>query len=1354
MSNIVDIARSSIAAYRQALGVTGENIANVNTEGYRRREVTTVQIGGAKTSVTTLATGGQGVQVDQIRRAFDALLAGRLRTASGDMRASTVTVDAAKAVEAQLLPNSGGIDVALEDFFGAMGSLASSPADTALRRVAIESGRTLAAAFQNVSGGLMRLRDDTMDEVRMTAAALTTDLTALSELQQKFTSNTGTVGALNPLHDERDRLLGAIAAKVGVTVTLDEIGRARVTLGTGGGGPELLGYDGPATVSAEADPDLTLRIGLAGTQRETRLVGSGALGGYRAALGGIDDAVAQVDGLARKIAGEMNAIHRVGLDLTGAPGGDMFSLDSWAVTRASGNQGFATALITPSGPDITGPLTLVRDAAQGLWRAEDANGTVLAQADKLLVLPNLTIRMEGDPADGDRFTLTPTTGKAVNMRFLPETPARLAAAVATLVAPAPGNKGSASVAMAPTTVAPPALPVLPDLLANATDAGQAVTLRNAGVVGFIPAGSSAANLASLGQPASADMVAGAAPSSLSVTSAGITTAFNLTTLANGSPRPAGYTLSDIAAALNDGRMAAAGGVTLSALGMSAQASGGTLSLSLNTGNFTAASLDGAAANLTPASPQGGTLQIFTREGRQIAGTPMAPADIALLFTETNGFLAGAQYNTAYLNSGYRGLELAATQGSGLQSLTLSPNPIAVWNGPTPAPAAAPQPIAIDTGLGLPGTLTLPEGGTARRLAQMAAAAIPGLTATAQTAVTLTASTDGRLSFRLAGTNTTPLSVSGDVAGGRLDALALSVNALTGATGISAQLSPDGTRLMLVQSGGEDIRITGLTHAAGGTVALQAADAAGQPVGAVATLGAGADSARIGGQMTLRQPTAFAVTAAGTRRDSALDATAGGLVTRTTSAAGAVTALTFALDPALDASLPGAAGPTRYGLSLGGRSVTLDTATTAATTPADVASGLAARLRDGMPHASLTGGPVSQLPPEGATTVVRLDGRDYTLRMTSGAVTVSGPEPSRLSASFGPDMRLTLAVNGGSTDSGMITLPAGANGAPFGLSPASAPMGRLTGQPPTGPFPATVEIEVGGTRHSLTVTAGPAVTLPAGFPGTASIAQGTVRLDIPASAGAVRVLPGGAAAGFSSLGASVSADGATLTATASDGRPLALGTTTTALAGQRLRLGNLPPEDLIVVMTGSGTLRMAGSVTAGSVPATPPPVELRVTDATTGRVELFDLATGHSIGTRTLNASGGAVIGGLSVSVTGNPATGDGFRLTANTDGRNDGRALDAILALRFPDVASGKGGFARILSDLQSEVGTRAAAAETKLNSDTAIHDTVRRADAAQGAVDLDREAARLLELQQAYQASAQIMTVAKDLFDTLLRSL
>ena len=137
----------------------------------------------------------------------------------------------------------------------------------------------------------------------------------------------------------------------------------------------------------------------------------------------------------------------------------------------------------------------------------------------------------------------------------------------------------------------------------------------------------------------------------------------------------------------------------------------------------------------------------------------------------------------------------------------------------------------------------------------------------------------------------------------------------------------------------------------------------------------------------------------------------------------------------------------------------------------------------------------------------------------------------------------------------------------------------------------------------------------------------------------------------------------------------------------------------------------------------------------------------------LDADGGTEINGLSIALTGNPAAGDAFRLTNNRDGRNDGRALDAILALRFPDLQTGKGGFARILSDLQSETGSRAVAAGQRLSAVTAVNDTIRRADAEQGAVDLDREAARLLELQQNYQAAAQIMAVAKEMFDTLINS-
>ena len=38
MTSLFDVGKSAIQAYRQSLSVTGQNIANINTDGYVRRE--------------------------------------------------------------------------------------------------------------------------------------------------------------------------------------------------------------------------------------------------------------------------------------------------------------------------------------------------------------------------------------------------------------------------------------------------------------------------------------------------------------------------------------------------------------------------------------------------------------------------------------------------------------------------------------------------------------------------------------------------------------------------------------------------------------------------------------------------------------------------------------------------------------------------------------------------------------------------------------------------------------------------------------------------------------------------------------------------------------------------------------------------------------------------------------------------------------------------------------------------------------------------------------------------------------------------------------------------------------------
>ena len=79
MGSLFEIAKSGIQAYRQALSVTGQNIANVNTEGYSKRDVALEEIGGIQGGVTDVSDqSGLGVRVDEIRRSFNAFINERL----------------------------------------------------------------------------------------------------------------------------------------------------------------------------------------------------------------------------------------------------------------------------------------------------------------------------------------------------------------------------------------------------------------------------------------------------------------------------------------------------------------------------------------------------------------------------------------------------------------------------------------------------------------------------------------------------------------------------------------------------------------------------------------------------------------------------------------------------------------------------------------------------------------------------------------------------------------------------------------------------------------------------------------------------------------------------------------------------------------------------------------------------------------------------------------------------------------------------------------------------------------------------------------------------------------------------
>src|SRR3990167_2498275 len=142
----------------------------------------------------------------------------------------------------------------------------------------------------------------------------------------------------------------------------------------------------------------------------------------------------------------------------------------------------------------------------------------------------------------------------------------------------------------------------------------------------------------------------------------------------------------------------------------------------------------------------------------------------------------------------------------------------------------------------------------------------------------------------------------------------------------------------------------------------------------------------------------------------------------------------------------------------------------------------------------------------------------------------------------------------------------------------------------------------------------------------------------------------------------------------------------------------------------------------------------------------------------LDLGGGNVV---SFSISGRPESGDTFTLDFNTNGVSDNRNALKLVDLQNkqtvgvdPSVGISTGvSFTDGYGDLVERVGTLTA--QTRQDSDApgAILKQATDNRDSLSAVNLDEEAANLIKFEQYYNASAQVIQVARSLFDTLINT-
>lgn len=324
-------ALTALYANQKALDTTGNNIANVNTEGYSRQSVITSPQGGSliPSFWTSGSRVGTGVNVDNIVRLRDQFLDNRSITEHGtlgDLNGMKATFDAMELTFKE--PSETGIQSQLADYWASWEDLANDPTNGSPRVQVIESAQTLVNGLQQSSHDLDELADATLTGLKNNVKQLNSWAQNIADLNQAIQSAYQGGATPNGLMDQRDLLVSKMADIGGVTVAATQNGSVAVSVGgvplvrdntvrnlqvDDTGSPVILRWDG------DHDPN-TLNEGA------VALVNGGALAaGLTALTTTIPKYKTLLDNVATNLIATVNAQHAAGIDQDGNPGGVFFT---------------------------------------------------------------------------------------------------------------------------------------------------------------------------------------------------------------------------------------------------------------------------------------------------------------------------------------------------------------------------------------------------------------------------------------------------------------------------------------------------------------------------------------------------------------------------------------------------------------------------------------------------------------------------------------------------------------------------------------------------------------------------------------------------------------------------------------------------------------------------------------------------------------------------------------------------------------------------------------------------------------------------------------------------------------------
>ena len=1098
MASLFDIGKTAVQAQRQALNVTGQNIANVNTDGYRKRSADLNEVSGSQSGLTSITSQiGLGVNLSEVRRAYNVFLASSTNSSQSRFESSQTFVESMERLENAILPGEGDLSSQISQFFLALSDVEASPGDLAPRAAAIEQGFGLANAFNVTAFVLRDLEAQITGAIDQEVSEVNRLLSSLGSVNGKLRSSNLGASPPNALMDERDRLIAEVSKKVRISVNYGPRHDVNVRLGEHLTGPLLL--DGET--AQKIQPIYGEKNGVSyrlGSSTVIKVLDDGGLRGLSTALSVIQDTHTQVDTLADRMINEVNIVHRNGIDFDGQFGRSMFTAREFLVEPALDNSSLldVSVLTVPGLVDGVSDATFRYNGRSGAWEAYDNNNKAIGTGRNEINLSGAIVRVENQAVHGDSFTLKKMNGEADRLSFLLTDGRQIAAASNFVITPNSSNAGAATMVSEAAVMARPDLASITDVTNNSLSSVAYTEFLNGGAVAYIPAGVKNLNLASLGQDPNVTLnfndlnelrgfnfVIGSDTYEVTVSKSTVNSLRDCAHLAD-------YLNNGFLTVTkkNSGGATIATGLGLQDLGLFAAGFEGGLKItgssSFTSGkvtiesNGTVTETNGVVKSAEDAS----NFRVFTREGRQVAGIPLSSNEADLILTESNGFTSQAEYRADYLNPldgiGYRGATINNILPGGYSTVTSAASILTAGSTSSLIKQGAMfntiakqtlsfQTTAVDSNGTATATtddvvnvnVSVDAGVNMKTIADDINIQLEpyGFVAEARTYASLKlangSSPSGDISFSLASGDKDPVSISGVFGNSDLSPLVSKINQRSVQTGITAEVSGDGSRIVLVQADGKDISITNVT---GQALTVNSLDQNFNDL--LASDIALNKNTKIIGSLSLRSPRAFKMSSSLDASSSAFSQTFSkeeGGVSETLSRGGTVSELSIDIAPELlepQSSPDGlrlAAANTLFTLSgkMNGSSadteIVVNSSSLSNVSIGNISKTLLTSFRSTSALPSLTGAAISSDPADGSMISVLVGASQYDIRYASGEFVVQGPESGRVLAeiqttgtgtSSDPYIdRFVINVPGGVLNGRSIEILDGGDLAEFGLA---------------------------------------------------------------------------------------------------------------------------------------------------------------------------------------------------------------------------------------------------------------------------------------------------------------------------------